>query len=221
MIYPVTLDEIEQALQLPDFDVHAAHRLLSPLSRAIVRPPELGGEARLGGVMLLLFPGDEELHLVLTRRRSDLAAHPGQISFPGGRNEAEETLEITALRETEEEIGVPAAAVQIIGALAPIYIPPSDFHVYPYVGWTHNGQRPSFVPAPEEVAEIIEVPLSSLLAPDARAEETWELHGRKTQVPHFAVAGHKVWGATGIMLSEFVERLRVVTGGQGQDESAT
>lgn len=202
--------DVEQALALPDFDVAAAQRLLSPLTRAISRPQELGGRPRLGGIMVLLYPAAEELHLVLTRRRPDLAAHPGQISFPGGRNEAPETLQQTALRETEEEIGVPARAVQVLGTLTPIYIPPSDFEVFPFVGWVQNGKRPAFVPQPSEVAEIIELPVASFLAPAARAEAWWDLNGRRVLVPHFLVSGHTVWGGTAIMLSEFVERLRAV-----------
>jgi 8-oxo-dGTP pyrophosphatase MutT (NUDIX family) len=160
--------------------------------------------------MLLLYTAQAELHFVLTRRRPDLTAHPGQISFPGGRNEAPEALEVTALRETEEEIGIPAKAIKIMGALTPIYIPPSDFHVYPFVGRVARRGRPSFTPEPGEVAEIIEVPLAPLLAPEVRVEEWRDLGGQHMVVPHFAMNGHKVWGATAIILSEFVERLRGV-----------
>lgn len=210
MASSITRADIERALSLPDFDVPAAQRLLSPLSRAITRPPELGGMVRIGGIMVLLYPAAEELHLVLTRRRPDLASHPGQISFPGGRNEPPETLQQTALRETEEEIGVPAQTVEVLGALTPIYIPPSDFQVFPFVGWMQNGQRPSFSPQPAEVAEIIELPVGAFLDPTARAQAIWELGGQPMLVPHYLIGGYKVWGATAIMLSEFIERLRAV-----------
>lgn len=207
---PITFQDVQKALEQPDFDIPAAHRLMAPTPRPMSRPPQLGGQPRLGGVLLLLYSAQGELHLVLTRRRPDLAAHPGQISFPGGRNEAPESLQVTALRETEEEIGMPAKAIRIMGTLTPIYIPPSDFHVYPFVGRVARSGRPSFTPEPAEVAEIIEVPLSPLLAPEARVEEWRDLGGQSMVVPHFAVNGHKVWGATAIMLSEFVERLRAV-----------
>ncbi len=206
----LTLEDIRNALELPDFDVAAAQRHMSPVTRPLARPSELGGEARVGGVLLLLYYLNGELYLVLTRRRPDLAAHPGQISFPGGRNEPPESLPTTALRETEEEIGMPAADVELLGTLTSIYIPPSDFEVHPFVGWVSNGKRPSFVAAPDEVAEIVEVPLATLLEPGVKVEEWRELGGQQMRVPHFAVDGHKVWGATAIILNEFVERLRVV-----------
>lgn len=206
----ITRADIERALDLPDFDVSAAQSLLSPLTRAITRPAELGGMARVGGIMVLLYPTADQLHLVLTRRRPDLASHPGQISFPGGRNEPPETPQQTALRETEEEIGVSAETVEVLGALTPIYIPPSDFQVYPFVGWIQNGQRPSFIPQLSEVAEIIELPVRAFLNPAARTQAWWDLNGQSMLVPHFLIGGYKVWGATAIMLSEFVERLRAV-----------
>lgn len=208
---PLTLGDVQRALALPDFDTARAHRLMSPVTRAISRPPQLGGEARLGGIMMLLFAEQGELQLVLTRRRPDLAAHPGQISFPGGRHEPPETMAQTALRETEEEIGMPAQEIEILGGLTPIYIPPSDFQVYPFVGWVTKGERPLFSPEPAEVAEIIEAPLDPLLQPGMRVEEWWDLGGQRLLVPYFAVGEHKVWGGTAIMLSEFVERLRAVT----------
>ena len=207
---PATIRQIKQALALVDFDVERAQRKMAPLSRALVRPLELEGVSRLGGVLLLLFCRDGSLHVVLTRRRDDLASHAGQISFPGGRNEAPETLLETALRETEEEVGINVADLEILGALTPIYIPPSDYEVHPYVAWFSNGELPIFNAAPQEVAEIIEAPLATLLAPASRVEESWDFDGQQIVVPFFAVQGHKVWGATAVMLSEFVERLRAV-----------
>lgn len=204
----LTLDDVQHALALTDFDTAGAHRLMSPVTRALNRPPQLGGEARLGAIMMLLFAEQGTLHLVLTRRRPDLAAHPGQISFPGGRHEPPETMAQTALRETEEEIGMPAQEIEILGGLTPIYIPPSDYQVYPFVGRAGRGERPLLIPQPSEVAEIIETPLDSLLQPGVRVEEWWDLGGQRLLVPYFAVGKHKVWGATAIMLSEFVERLR-------------
>jgi hypothetical protein len=99
--------------------------------------------------------------------------------------------------------------VTILGELTPLYIPPSDFEVHPIVAWYANGKRPSFTPSDAEVAEILETPLSYLLTPASRGEETWTLRGYDVRVPFFNIQGHKVWGATAMMLSELVERLKI------------
>ena len=205
----ITLNEVQTALQLPSFDVYAAHERMSPRMRPRVRDFTRRGNPRVGGVLLLLYCVNEEMHFVLTRRRDDLNSHAGQISFPGGKQEHGEVLQRTALRETREEIGIPETAVSIIGQLSPIYIPPSDFEVHPFVGWYKNG-RPQFAPEKSEVAEIIEVPVAHLLDPATRVEEPWDFRGQQITIPFFDVDGHKVWGATAIMLSEFVERLKLV-----------
>jgi len=205
-----TIQEVKQALRLPEFDAWSAQMKMTPSGRENHRRPEKPGSARLGGVLVLLFPIDGELQLVLTRRRDDLNSHAGQMSFPGGRHEPHETLLMTALRETEEEIGVPASTLEVIGELTPLYIPPSDFEVHPFVAWHNNGSRPHFSPNPGEVAEIVEVPLRHLLDPTSRLEQPWDFRGHSINVPYYAVGDHKVWGATAMMLSELVERLNTV-----------
>jgi 8-oxo-dGTP pyrophosphatase MutT (NUDIX family) len=206
---PYSLIEVQQALALTNFDGQSAQLKMMP-ARARRRADHLPGKARLSGVLVLLFCNDQELTLVLTRRRDDLPAHAGQVSFPGGRHEPPETLLMTALRETEEEIGIAPESLQILGALTPLYIPPSDFEVHPFVAWYHNGQRPFFTPSPDEVAELLEVPLAHLFDPATLVEERWLFQGHEIDVPYFDVEGHKVWGATAMMLSELCERLRVV-----------
>jgi 8-oxo-dGTP pyrophosphatase MutT (NUDIX family) len=203
-----TLATIEQALALSEFDAEAAQGKMAPLIRARSRPPELSGKPRLGGVLVLLYRRRAQLHLVLTKRRDDLPSHAGQISFPGGKNEEPESLLATALRETEEEIGIAALNLTVLGALTPIYIPPSDYEVHPFVALYNEHQGPRFKAAPREVAQIIEAPLSALLDPHARVEELWNLGSQQVTVPYFALGEHKVWGATAIMLSEFIERVR-------------
>lgn len=204
----LTTAVIRQALALPDFDVRSAHRHMLPVGRTGQRPPETPGQPRIGGVLLLLYCHEQAMHLVLTRRRDDLNSHAGQISFPGGKQEANETAVQAALRETEEEIGVSAAEITILGELTSIYIPPSDFEVHPFVGWVNGGKRPSFVPEVREVAEIIEVPLPQLLDPHTREIGPIPVRGATYTVPYYNVNGHKVWGATAILLSEFLERVR-------------
>lgn len=204
----LTTAVIRQALTLPDFDPQAAHYHMLPIDRRDrVRSPELPGRPRIGGVLLLLYCHRRTMHLVLTRRRDDLTSHAGQISFPGGRREPGETAVAAALRETEEEIGVPATAVTILGQLTTIYIPPSDYEVHPFVGWVNDGARPTFVPELREVAEILEVPLAQLLDPDTREVGPIPVRGATYNVPYYNINGHKVWGATAILLSEFLARI--------------
>ena len=126
---------IGRALALPGFDVPAAHRALSPSPRPLTRPPDKSGSPRIGAVLLALYEQNREPHILLIRRREDLRYHPGQISFPGGRQEDGEDLLETALRETFEEVGLQRDALAVLGPLAPVYISPSDFIVHPFVAW--------------------------------------------------------------------------------------
>jgi 8-oxo-dGTP pyrophosphatase MutT (NUDIX family) len=210
----LTTAVIRRALMLPDFDALPAQQHMLPMARNRQRPAELSGKARVGGVLLLLYCHQQTMNVVLTRRRDDMRSHAGQISFPGGRQEANETAVEAALRETEEEIGVPTTAVSILGELTSIYIPPSDYEVHPFVGWVNGGERPSFKPEPNEVAEILEVPLPHLLNPNTREVGPIPVRGATYTVPYYNVNGHKVWGATAILLSEFLARLQSVIGGQ-------
>lgn len=204
-----SIDDVRQALILPDFDPEAALLKMLPGQRPRQRPEDLEGQARLGGVLALLYFKRDELHVVLTRRRDDLHSHAGQISFPGGSHENAETMVETALRETEEEIGVQADRVEVLGKLTPIYIPPSDFVVHPFVGW-YPGGTPVFDPNPDEVAEVLEVPLRTLLDPATQVETEVQVNGFRLRVPVFLFESHKVWGATAVMLNELLERLRTL-----------
>ena len=206
----LTTAVIQRALSLPNFDARSAHYYMLPTDRNRQLPPEVTWQPRVGGVLLLLYPFQHTTYLVLTRRRDDLSSHAGQISFPGGRVEQGETAVQAALRETEEEIGVPTPKVTVLGELTSIYIPPSDYEVHPFVGWVNGGERPSFVPEVREVAEILEVPLNHLLNPHTREVGPIPVRGATYTVPYYNVNGHKVWGATAIMLSEFLGRLQTV-----------
>jgi 8-oxo-dGTP pyrophosphatase MutT (NUDIX family) len=158
---------------------------------------------RESSVLLLLYPDEAgQLHFVLTKRPEYDGVHSGQISFPGGRKEPGEQPQETALREAREEIGVPAAQITVLGQLSRLYIPPSNFMVYPFVGFCPA--RPAFKPSPREVAQIIEPPLALLFDEATCCEEYRQFPqiGR-ARIPYLNLLGHKVWGATAMILSEF------------------
>ncbi len=161
--------------------------------------------AKEGAVLLLLYEKKEEIYLVLTQRHTYEGAHSGQISFPGGKVEAEDnSVEDTALRETEEEIGIPKASVQVLGRLTDLFIIASNFNVRPVVGYLNN--EPDFIIDAREVDHIIEVKLADLLGDSIIGSKEMLFKGTyKIQAPYFNFNGHHVWGATAMMLAEFKE----------------
>lgn len=159
-----------------------------------------GKPCREAGVLVLFFPYNDEPIVLLTVRRPDLKEHAGQVSFPGGRREPDETLRETALREAHEEVGLDPADVEVLGRLTPLYIPPSNFCVHPFVAVMPFA--PALQPQDEEVASLLYTPLPLLLDPTTRQCEPWDLRGRVVDVPFLAVGEHKVWGATAMMLAE-------------------
>jgi 8-oxo-dGTP pyrophosphatase MutT (NUDIX family) len=161
----------------------------------------------LAAVLLLLYPGESGWHFPLTLRGHSVATHQGQVSLPGGARDGREPLAKTALRETAEELGIPETGIQILGKLTPLYVAVSDFQVVPFVGFLPH--RPEFNPNPREVAEVVETPVAALLDERNRVEEDWDLpDGRHLHVPYFHIQGYKVWGATAVILGEFVWLLR-------------
>ncbi len=171
----------------------------------VLEPPE-GVRPRQAGVLLLLYPIRDVLHLALTLRPLTLNHHGGQISLPGGGwEEGDESLQETALREAQEEIGVSRHEIEVLGPLTPFYIPPSNNCVHPFVAY--QPQRPHFLLDPIEVAELLEVPLRLLLDTETRREEDWVWRGANLHVPFYAVGKHKIWGATAILLAEFLALL--------------
>jgi len=161
-----------------------------------------GKDCREAGVLILLFPDGTTPQIVLTVRRDHLPDHAGQISFPGGQREPGESLRETALREAHEEVNLDPDRVEVLGALTPLYIPPSNYCVHPFVGAA--SEPPPLRPTDAEVGTILRVPLPHLLAPTTRTWETWTLHGNEVDVPFFDVDGHTVWGATAMMLAELL-----------------
>ncbi len=167
---------------------------------------EVEGTSLKAGVLVLLYERDGRLCLLLTRRTELVLHHRGQISFPGGEQHPGESLEATALREAEEELGIGLDAVRVLGRLTPLYIPPSNYCIYPTAAFLPV--PPSvFKPQPDEVAETIEVPVAHLADPAHRRRETWTIGERTADVPFYEFNGHKIWGATAMVLAEFLALL--------------
>ena len=172
-------------------------------------PPRKGWEPGLvpegerhAAALVLIYPGPEGPSIALTVRRHDLPHHPGQVRrCSGGGLDPGETHHDTALREAEEEIGVSPADVRVVGRLSSLWVIVSGFVVFPLVGIADA--RPDFRPEPREVAELLEVPVAHVLD---RRRLGWERVTRDhvlVRYAYFDLGGHKVWGATGMILSEF------------------
>lgn len=199
-------EEIRRALALPR-PGRAAQMRMAPrprLGNMFPLPPAL--RPKEAGVLILLYPDSDDLHFFLTRRTERVETHKGQISLPGGAQEAGESLAQTALRETREELGIPTAPIELLGdALTPLYIPVSGFRATPFVAFTPT--RPDLHWNKTEVVEILEPSLAMLLDEKNIKEEPWTIRGFPAIVPYFLINGHKVWGATAMILSEFREIL--------------
>ena len=159
-------------------------------------------DARTAAALLLLYPTEGGVAVPLTVRSSGLAHHPGQISLPGGATDEGETLAQAALREASEEIGVDPASVRILGELTPVHVIVSSFTLHPVVGVTDR--RPQFQAAPHEVEEILEVSLDDLRDASRIRVGTRIREGVAVEYPYFDLLGHQVWGATAMVLGEFI-----------------
>jgi 8-oxo-dGTP pyrophosphatase MutT (NUDIX family) len=155
-------------------------------------------------VLVPLYLEDGELHAVFTRRREDMRRHAGEISFPGGRyDEGERDLVATALREAEEEIGLPPDAVEILGALQPTPTIATGYAVYPFVGMIEPGR--TWTLSAQEVAEVIEFSLRELLAGYGRRRLV--RRGVPIRTDTYVVDDHLIWGATARILSDLFDRV--------------
>ena len=179
--------------------------ILAPRTPKRYREP--AHDARAASVLICLYQkrGSKDYYFSLIKRPSVRGdKHSGQISLPGGRYEEDDiSFQACALRETEEEIGVPRDKVQVIGQLSDLYVFASNFIVYPYVGLLD--EYVTFIPDQREVERIIEVPVSYLI--DAKTIKYTDLHlreGTLRNVPYYDIDNEIVWGATAMILSEFV-----------------
>lgn len=152
-------------------------------------------------VLILLYPYKEDIHFILTERTNEVQHHKGQISLPGGSWENGEQLHETALRETEEEIGIPADKTKIIYELTPLFVKVTGYMIHPFVAYIT--QKPHIVPDQNEVNNVFTASISELMDPANQLTELWTIREIPVDVPFYKFGKYKVWGATAMILSEF------------------
>jgi 8-oxo-dGTP pyrophosphatase MutT (NUDIX family) len=203
MDYRTAVKRLQRAMSRPLPGVSAQLRMAprTPSGAPLRGDRVPDSAARQAAGLVLVFPSDEDIAtFVLTERSLDLPAHPGQIGLPAGMKEAAETHENAALREAQEEVGVEARDLRVLGPLTPIYIPPSGILLHPFL--SHVPKRPSFRPSVTEVTRIFEIPLAALLDPGSIREESRVLQEGVAVVPYFDFEREKIWGATAMILAE-------------------
>jgi len=164
--------------------------------------------ANPAAVLILLFPVIQDIRFFLTKRTSVVQYHKGEISLPGGAWEKGEQLWGTALRETNEEIGVREEHIQFIGKLTPLFAPVTGFLIHPFVGWMDD--EPETSPDPTEVESLFSASVLSLTDQNSCRCEERTIRGFVFDVPYFQLNRQKVWGATSMILSEFKTVLKEV-----------
>ena len=158
-------------------------------------------------VLVPLYADAGDLTAVFTRRREDMKRHAGEISFPGGRQDfPDEDLRVTALRETEEEIGLAREEVELVGALPPTGTFVTGYRIHPFVGVIKPGHE--WAPQPNEVEEVIELSLREMI--DGFESKRLLGKGVPIKTPTYTVGRHFVWGATARIVETLLERLRPV-----------
>ncbi len=198
------LKTIKQALKQTRPGPTAQRKMLArPIQP--VKLPALPEDARPAAVLILLHPENEQINFFLTERTDKVDNHKGQISLPGGAREFDESLANTACRETEEEIGIPAANITILSELSQLPVPISGYIIYPFIGWVDNISTAK--PEPGEVNKLFNVSIGQLLDDGNQSSEQRQIRGYDVHVPFFNFNGHKVWGATAMILAEFKEIL--------------
>lgn len=170
-------------------------------------PRSPGKDARFAAVLILLYPENGSVHTVLMQRPEYDGIHSGQISFPGGKREPSDVDNVqTALREANEETGVDAENINIIGTLTPLFIPVSNMLVTPIVGWTK--EIPVFHHHTGEVVFLINADLRKFLDPLMVKVKPFQIHGETIEVKYFDYDGNMIWGATAMILHELLTLIK-------------
>ncbi|MEQ8352466.1 MAG: CoA pyrophosphatase [Leptospiraceae bacterium] len=191
-----------QTMQIPEGATEAAVMIAIIARPDSIQPSGLAADLRSTGLEIERYnPGLFPLIL----RPGNQGPHSGQISLPGGKREKGESLKDTALRETEEEIGLNSSKIHVLGKLTPLYIPVSGFAVHPYVGWFDT--VPQFKRDPLEVEQILFYDMLRLSSSDYRTVFDFNYNGRSFESPGFKLEDRIIWGATAMILMEFTEHL--------------
>ncbi len=168
-----------------------------------VAPPGEHLQRGRAAVLVPLIAAADEPRILLTERATSLGKHSGEVAFPGGKqDDTDHSLEFTALRETEEEIGLATPEVDVIGELRP-FVSKYGLLVSPYVGIVRDGH--DYVPNPDEIAAIFEVPLSYIMEDPRIRTDVISRHGETHHVPAFRYEGFEIWGLTAMILVEFMK----------------
>ena len=205
------IDKLTEELKKP-LPGEDAQYMMAPSYRPKLTPEQIAANSpKIGGVLLLLYEKYGLLNIVFTQRKEYQGVHSAQMSFPGGKKDAaDENIIETALRETKEEIGVEPERIKILGQLTELYIPPSNFLIYPVVGFSKDIGL--FEAQKREVEKIVEIPLDFFLDKKNinKQTEIKLFNNNVVRVPAYIYNEHIIWGATAIILAEFtyiVERL--------------
>ncbi len=160
---------------------------------------------RESAVLILFYPHKDEVFTAFIKRPAYQGVHSGQIAFPGGKFEIEDlTLDRTALREANEEVGVNPDQVKLIGNLTKLFIPPSNFNVLPFIGYTLK--RPAFIADPVEVDEVLEIEINQLLNPkNNQLKEILHRNQTRVKVPAYTIGNQIIWGATAMIIKELID----------------
>lgn len=187
-----------------------AQNSMSPIRVAADKYREAPEHHKTAAVMALLYPQNDEWHICYMLRTSHHPEdkHAGQISFPGGQQDADDiSLESCALREVHEEIGLAASQIQVLGALTELYVFASNFLVFPFVGYCNK--EPQFIPEPSEVAEIISFPIEQLISGELIYTKDLQVRNMTLKdVPYYDLNGHVLWGATAMITAELISLLK-------------
>lgn len=187
------------ASPLPGPDIQ--YKMASAFRKSEIPDIDSVSNFKESAVCVLIYEREEKLMFPLIERMVYQGVHSGQIAFPGGkRDAADNNLQETALRELFEETGIQIGSEQVVGKLSRLYIPPSNFMVYPFVAVTE--QEPVFRPDSREVQQILEVPFEEFLDESIVKETVLEVNGYKIKTPYFDIRGKIVWGATAMILNE-------------------
>lgn len=190
-----------------------SHQKMAPASRIddveIAKSKGDFANARKSAVMILMYNEANRTKVIFIRRSFYVGIHAGQIAFPGGRFEIEDiTLENTALREIEEEIGIKSNEINVLGRLSDIFVPASNFIISVFIGFLQ--QKPNYSPDHREVAEIIEIDLSEFFEHDVIREKVFLVPSATQSImaPYYKVGNIELWGASAMVMSELIDMIR-------------